>query len=271
MADRSNAEMSLFHAFTDALDASFGATMDQMHEFDSLLTLSDYRELSYTRNFPQLASFMCACKDHALPELASGEKTVDCSFEDLKPRYALLPAACYKLYLKFRDSELSAPSRHGVVAQCFRNEDKPLSEHRFMSFVMKEYVYMGTAEGAREHLKNARAFLTGLSDVLELDGDFEAASDPFFDQSSSVSVSSNLFATKEEFVVKDVAIASLNYHRNYFGNKFAITHDGAKIHTSCFAFGMDRWIAAFRNSHLDFEEITARLEHHAGGRMERYG
>lgn len=262
MADRSDAELHLFHALSDALDGSFGASMDQMHEFDSLLTLSDYEELSYTRNFPQLASFLCTCKDHAFPDLASGKVAVGPGFEDLAPKFALLPATCYKLYLKYRDTELDAAGRHGVVAQCFRNEDKPLSEHRFMSFVMKEFVYMGTAEGAQAHLQSAKAFLTGLGQALELNGEFEAASDPFFDQSSSVSISSSLFATKEEFVVKDVAIASLNYHRNYFGDKFDITLEGAKIHTSCFAFGMDRWVSAFRNSHLSFDEISSRLQQH---------
>jgi hypothetical protein len=55
-----------------------------------------------------------------------------------------------------------------------------------------------------------------------------------------------LFPVKEEFVFGDsLAIASVNFHRNFFGERCAITlPDGGPAFTSCVAFGLERWLAA---------------------------
>jgi hypothetical protein len=40
-----------------------------------------------------------------------------------------------------------------------------------------------------------------------------------------------------------VAIASINRHGSFFGDRFAILDEnGQSIHTACLAVGMDRWI-----------------------------
>jgi hypothetical protein len=43
----------------------------------------------------------------------------------------------------------------------------------------------------------------------------------------------------------DLAIGSVNFHRNYFGEAFRITRAGADAYSGCIAFGVERWIFAF--------------------------
>ena len=47
---------------------------------------------------------------------------------------------------------------------------------------------------------------------------------------------------------RDVAVASINRHGAFFGERFAILRpDKTPVHTACVAFGLDRW-AALQNS-----------------------
>jgi hypothetical protein len=42
-----------------------------------------------------------------------------------------------------------------------------------------------------------------------------------------------------------LAIGSVNFHRNYFGEAFEISRDGREAFSGCVAFGLERWIYAF--------------------------
>ena len=55
-----------------------------------------------------------------------------------------------------------------------------------------------------------------------------------------------LFPQKEEMVYgRSLAIASLNFHRNFFGERCGIrTADGEPAFTGCVAFGIERWLHA---------------------------
>lgn len=111
---------------------------------------------------------------------------------------------------------------------------------------MKEYVCLGAPEDSRRHVEDGAARVERLMAALEIPFVFETATDPFFDASSSVAILSRASPTKREVVVNGKAIASLNQHRSYFGAKFGIRLDGAPVHTSCVAFGLERWIALFQ-------------------------
>jgi hypothetical protein len=50
---------------------------------------------------------------------------------------------------------------------------------------------------------------------------------------------------KTEMVFQNrLAIGSVNFHRNYFGEAFEIRRAGAEAFSGCVAFGIERWIAA---------------------------
>ena len=57
---------------------------------------------------------------------------------------------------------------------------------------------------------------------LGLDVQLEVATDPFFDPNSGKAKMQRLFPVKEEFVVNGLAIGSVNYHRNFFGERCSI-------------------------------------------------
>ena len=42
-----------------------------------------------------------------------------------------------------------------------------------------------------------------------------------------------------------LAIGSVNFHRNYFGEAFGITRDGQEAYSGCVAFGVERWLYAW--------------------------
>ena len=60
-----------------------------------------------------------------------------------------------------------------------------------------------------------------------------------------------LMETKKELVwdgPEPVAIASINRHGTFFGERFAILQpDKTPVHTACVAFGLDRCAAALQD------------------------
>ena len=76
---------------------------------------------------------------------------------------------------------------------------------------------------------------------------WQPACDPFFNPSKSAKyLAQRLDPVKTEMVVgDDLAIGSVNFHRNYFGEAFGITRAGDDAFSGCVAFGIDRWIRAF--------------------------
>ncbi|MGP9819564.1 aminoacyl--tRNA ligase-related protein [Salinarimonas sp. NSM] len=227
-------------------------------EFDSLLRPDELDRLGYLRNFPHLTCLMCAIDEADLPAFAAGRR-LDSGYAPPATRLGLLPATCYKVYLDLEGQTLPGPVRVGCVARCFRHEDKPLDRYRGYNFTMKEIVCLGSAEDARAHAEDGVARIERLMAALAVPFAFEAATDPFFDASSSVAVLSKAAPTKREVVVAGRAIASINLHRNYFGAKFGIRIGPAPVHTSCVAFGLERWIAMFQERFESPDAVRERL------------
>lgn len=242
------------------LDKLFGSNVKAYHEFDSTLSFDEYEELGYGKNFPHLSCISCSVSESDLNSVSNGDVQLNNSFTSLDAKWALLPATCYKIYLLKRDSTIRENELFGVIARCYRNEDKALGSYRHSSFIMKEFVFLGSENGAKNHLLEGMKIMKEFLNSIELPFQVEVASDPFFDESSSISLSSKLFSTKKEVLYQDHAISSFNYHRNYFGNKFKIYKSDKMIHTSCIAFGVDRWITALTEHLRSPDEILRRLE-----------
>ena len=224
------------------LNRAFAVEDAAIQEFDSVLSLADMNALGYVRNFPHLTCVMCSLVEETLPAHAGGDLALAPGAQPMHVDFALLPATCYKIYLSLRGRRLAAEQLVGCIAKCFRHEDKPLDSYRSMNFTMKEFVHVGTAEGAQAHLERGQRRIDGIARRLGLKYEVDTASDPFFDASSSVATLSRLMPTKREILFEGHAVASLNYHRNYFGEKFDIRLHDQPVHTSCVAFGIERWI-----------------------------
>src|SRR5262249_8786797 len=155
-------------------------------------------------------------------------------------------AACYNIYLHLQGTTLEAARYITTVATCFRNESSFNDLQRLWSFSMREIVCLGTADEVQRHLKAFKERILAFAAGLGLGLAIEVASDPFYQPQGARATLQKLFPQKEEMVYGGtLAIASLNFHRNFFGERCAIhTADGAPAFTGCVAFGIERWLHA---------------------------
>ena len=219
----------------------------QERRYPFLLEPEFLDRIDYYDNFPHLGLLACRADPGRLAEtLADASRPLDSvpatALEDA--RYALPSAACYSVYRHLSGQTVpQAGSRHTTVATCFRNEERYEGLRRLLGFSMREIVAVGTAELATQHLLDAKDWVLTLAGRLGLVMSVEVATDPFFDRTGSRAKMQVLFPVKEEFVVDGLAIGSVNYHRNFFGERCAITlPDGTPAHTACLAFGLERWV-----------------------------
>lgn len=231
-----------------AMDRLFALRSDSFFEFDSLLTVEEINRLGYARNFPHLTCLMCSIDGSDLSAFSSGDAILSEKFSPQGIDMALLPAACYKIYNALHGRTLDRPLMLGCIAKCFRHEDKKLDSYRALNFTMKEFVCLGNADDARRHLDTGLARIQAIFETFGIPYACEIATDPFFDASTSVAVLSRALPTKREVVFQGHAVASVNSHRTYFGNKFDIKLDDMPVHTSCVAFGIERWLEMLRET-----------------------
>ena len=217
------------------------------HRYPFLLRAADLEDIDYYENFPHLGLAATSTDPGRLSALRSGaeEPLRELPSSVLNDTGLALPsAACYSVYFDLRGQTLPADeNRVTTVATCFRNETHYEGLRRLLGFSMREVVFVGTPEGATEHLERFKALVLGLADQLGLKMELQVATDPFFDGTGSRAKMQQLFPVKEEFVVDDLAIGSVNYHRNFFGERCEISlPDGRPASTSCSAFGLERWL-----------------------------
>jgi seryl-tRNA synthetase len=231
---------SVFRGWAEEVDAT-------ERRYPPLIEVSDLQSFDYFENFPHLGLAVAPLQVHAAQAFAteSPEALAQIPSGALQPaRYALPSAACYSVYLHARGMSVpKSGSRNTLVACCFRNEERYEGLARLLGFTMREVVYIGNEESAKEHLEGFVARLTEFTQALGLPMKLEVATDPFFDKNGSRAKMQRVFPVKREFVVYDVAVGSVNYHRNFFGERCDITlSDGSAAHTSCAAFGIERWV-----------------------------
>jgi hypothetical protein len=239
--------------------------------FPPLMSVADLAALDYFDNFPQLL-LLAAPIDldrgpSSLPGPAAGGETDTVANRSggtglvddgtvangrLGPsRYALPSAACYNVYLDLRDRFLPETRYVTTVATCFRNEKEYEGLRRLHGFSMREIVCVGPRDAVMAHLTAFKPRIVALGRELGLALDICAATDPFFQPDSGRAVLQKLFPVKEEFVHGgSLAIASVNFHRNFFGERCRIrTADDEWAYSGCVAFGLERWLAALLEAH----------------------
>jgi seryl-tRNA synthetase len=216
-----------------------------------LLPVADLAALDDWENFPHLALVAAAPRTEAYGQLPAASATGFAGELLTSAEYALPSAACYAAFLDLRHSTVAAAHLVTTVATCFRREQRFEGLRRLLSFTMREIVCVGERESALDHLASFKARILAFADRLELPLTIEVATDPFFDPSASRSLVAQLFPVKEEFVFRSsehpegLAIASVNFHRNFFAERCHISsEDGAAAFSSCVAFGLERWLSA---------------------------
>ncbi|MFF5455275.1 hypothetical protein ACFY40_29185 [Streptomyces sp. NPDC012950] len=215
-----------------------------------LLSAEGLARLDFFRNFPHLGVSAGRFAPDALDGLASGEAPAGLP---LRPTGYLLPSAtCYGLLLSLEGRDVGEEGlRLSATGRCFRNETHFDGLRRLWGFHMREVLYLGTKRGALAHLEQGAAFVRELAGRLGLDLTRAVADDPFYDKGGSRARLMALDPVKHEFSAPDgTAIASVNRHRNFFGERLDI-RAGAEgpAYSACVAFGVERWVHAMVLAH----------------------
>ncbi|MFE5712342.1 hypothetical protein ACFQ7J_16180 [Streptomyces sp. NPDC056501] len=225
-----------------------------------LLSVEGLARLDYFRNFPHLGVSAGRFTPEALDGLAAGENPAELP---LRPTGHLLPSAtCYGLLLSLEGRDVGEDGlRLSATGRCFRNETHYDGLRRLWGFHMREVLYLGTKQGAVEHLERGAEFIQELAGLLGLELTRATADDPFYDRGGSRARLMALDPVKHEFSAPDgTAIASVNRHRNFFGERLDIrAGDEGPAYSACVAFGVERWVHAMILAHGTPEQALARL------------
>ena len=221
------------------------------HSVPSFLSAETLERVGYLRSFPHLATFPVAL-DPCEEELRSFAHGDTCGGGEVRlsatapVREVLTPAACYHLYPRLEGRALEGPVLWTTNARCYRREAWYRPLERQWCFSMREIVCVGSEAEVQEFLDAFRRRLERLFAELDLGVRFEAATDPFFEPERSPGyVMQKAAVLKTEMVLGDeLAIGSLNSHRDHFGRIFKITRDGQPASSGCVAFGLERWLYA---------------------------
>jgi seryl-tRNA synthetase len=245
--------LRLFHDL-DRLFLSWAADCGAgEYRFPSTLPARELNKIGYFKSFPHHLTLPVSldADHHNLTEFAAREpldangtlRLGKCtSVKDV-----LTPAACYHFYINFQNQVLNTPRYVTTRATCFRRETRYVPLRRQWSFSMREIVCIGTAAEVTQFLDARRKTLEEFFAAIGLPIEWQDATDPFFNPSGNPKyLAQKLDPVKLEMVFGgDVAIGSVNFHRNYFGEAFRIFRDGDESFSGCVAFGLERWIHAF--------------------------
>jgi seryl-tRNA synthetase len=223
--------------------------------FPTFIPARELAKLDYFRSFPHLVTFPVTLDsdEENLKRFTEGEpmdstETIHLSAQ-APIKDVLTPAACYHFYVQFQGESLDAPRYVTTRATCFRRESHYLPLERQWSFSMREIVCIGTADEVKTFLKEHQNEIDRFLKAAALSVEWKTATDPFFNPSSNPKyLLQKLDPVKTEMVYRTgLAIGSINFHRNYFGEAFKISREGKEAFSGCVAFGIERWMYAFLN------------------------
>ena len=211
----------------------------------ALLPVGMLAKLDVYANFPHMALVAGRLRLEDGGSLAAQAADGEFPPESLHAAALALPSTvCYGVYAAYSGTTVE-DTAVTLVGQCFRNEEHYDGLRRLRSFRMREVVALGSAESARDHLDRYSTLIGEFAKELGLPLDRVAAADPFYDRAGSRALLQSLLAVKHEFVYRGMAVASVNEHRNFFGERCAIAQpSGAAAFSSCVGFGFERWVSA---------------------------
>jgi seryl-tRNA synthetase len=227
--------------------------------YPPIMSRANYLKTSHIQNFPDLMGSLHTFTGNERGHralLQAKDKGEDWTRQLAPAETMMVPAACYPLYPTATGTLPAQGRLVDLLGFVFRHEPS-VDPARMQQFRMHEFVRLGTAEQAIEHrnewLKRGQEILNSVG----LDVNPVVASDPFFGRAGEIMATAQLEQVlKYELVIpiasaeKPTAIASCNYHLDYFGNAFDIkTQGGSPAHSACIGFGLERIALALFKHH----------------------
>jgi len=242
--------LSLFRALDRTVVDLASSYTAKEHFFPALIPISELKKVDYLHSFPQHASFPVHMDTNNENLEQFRKKTVVddiVQLSELSPvKEVLTPAACYHCYIHYQSQSLQAPLYLTTKCRCFRHEEYYQPLERQWNFSMREIVCIGAMDEIQAFVGAMRDRVDSFVQSLSLPIAWETATDAFFDPTNNPKyLMQKIQPNKTEMMFdKRLAIGSINLHRNYFGESFAITRDDEPAHSACVAFGLERWVAA---------------------------
>ncbi|MFD9813571.1 aminoacyl--tRNA ligase-related protein [Streptomyces sp. NPDC059080] len=229
----------------------------------ALLPVAGLAKLDYYQNFPHQALTVSGLDLERRPQGEAATAITAFPPDQLQgAEVAPPPATCYAVYLGLEGTALERDTLVTLVGRCFRREEHYKGLRRLLGFHMREIVALGSQEFVEDHLERSSQRILAFAEALGLEMRKEPASDPFFDGEGPRAKLQMLSPVKYEFLVGDLAIGSVNKHRNFFGERcdIRIAGTGRPVFTSCVAFGLERWLAVLHERHGDWAAVATALD-----------
>ena len=208
-----------------------------------LYPVTDLEKFDVYTNFPHLALVAGPLElaEHAGKPSAGRFEPTDLA----DGCYGLPHATCYGAYLYCEGGTVAQDTLITLVNRCFRNEEHYGGLRRLVSFQMREIVALGSYEHTQQVIAAFSRRIAEFGALAGLDLNRVAATDPFFSQDDGRALLQRLDPVKHEYQQGDLAIASVNTHRNFFGERcdIRLRDSGEHAFTGCVAFGLERWLA----------------------------
>jgi seryl-tRNA synthetase len=255
----SGAFENVLEGFDQLVTRRASAQRAEIIRFPGVINRAHYLRTTHMDNFPDLMgsvhSFEGNDKDH-FKMLDQRKRGVDWTSELAPTEIMMAPAVCYPLYPTAKGVLPEAGRTIDLRGSVFRHEPS-IDPARMQIFRQREFVRLGTPEQALSHRDYWVALGQEILSEVGLEAKAEVANDPFFGRGGKLMAS----AQKEQVLKfelvhavaseeKPIAVASSNYHQNYFGHTFGIqTANGEEAHTACVGFGLERVVLALFMKH----------------------
>jgi seryl-tRNA synthetase len=252
--------------FDDLITRTGSVDQPETPRFPPLIPRHVLEKSGYLRSFPQLAGavFSFGGDESAARDLADrADRNRDWSTHLSMTELVLVPAACYPAY--------PAMARRGPLPQggvtldlggsyVFRHEPST-DPARMQMFHQRELVRIGEAEDVLAWRQIWMARANRIFEQTGLAANCAVASDAFFGRKGMLLASSQReqrlkFEMRASIAAHEpTAVASFNFHQDYFGSAFGILlNDGKVASSACVGFGLERiTLALFRAHGMDID------------------
>ncbi|MDN0197621.1 hypothetical protein [Streptomyces sp. S.PNR 29] len=222
------------------LGTTFADEVQEHYTAPPVMARSISELAGYPANFPQLLGAVHGAPDGGRP---------------VPTDLVLTSAACHHLYPLIAGAGPAEDGCLSVEAVCYRGE-ATAETGRLRSFRMYEVVRYGAAAATDDWRGRALTTAETVLRSLGLDVAPRPANDPFFGRIGKYLASAQQSEQLKWELVAEVddgiaqAVASVNYHRDHFGEAFGLRlRDGTVGHSACVAFGLDRVLLALKHRH----------------------
>lgn len=227
----------------------FGA---EEQRYSPLVSVEQLHKLEYFKSFPHQVIFPVSLSpdDENLSAFADDPVSSKGQLQLTQTSpidQCMVPAACFPIYISMTGQNLPATLVVTLRSLCFRKEESVKPLIRQTTFTMREVVCIGAQDEVEKFLERFKQIVERFFEHWSLPVALERATDPFFNAPTNRKYIMQKIAPLKHEMVYDghLAIGSINFHQNSFGEIFDISFRGSQVFSGCVAFGIERWLFAF--------------------------